>query len=370
MRLPQRRQPAWSLTKVGEWPAGHARETYGRLDSTHAEALRRAAAGQGGPVWILAHEQSAARGRRGRPWATGQGNFAASLLMTPAGGVSQAALRSFVAALALREALVELTGAPALFSLKWPNDVLLSRRKLAGILLEAVGTPMRLAIGFGVNLIGVPEPHELEEKAMTPISLKQGTDLTLSPEALLDRLAPAYARWESRLAEEGFAPIRAAWLEHAAGLGQSLVARMPGRSVSGLFETIDESGALVIGRPGGFVVVQAADIYLAAGDPADPPAPPPPGPDRPPSEPPIPDQPDVPGEPGGPDGPDVPPEQPPVIDPPGRDVPTEHPPVYDPPGTDIPSEVPPIMPPEIPPGAPPEIPPQMTQQQAGRAARH
>jgi BirA family transcriptional regulator, biotin operon repressor / biotin---[acetyl-CoA-carboxylase] ligase len=346
------------------WPSGYAREVHDRLDSTHAEALRRAA-WDAGPLWLLALEQTAGRGRRGRVWSTGRGNFAASLLITPSGGLEKAAVRSFVAALALRDALVELTGAPGLFTVKWPNDVLLAGRKLAGILLETSGPPLRLAIGFGVNLVHAPEPLELEEVAMTPISLKEGTGLTVTPGALLDRLAPAYSFWEERLAAGGFAAIRAAWLESAAGLGRPVVARMPGRSVSGLFETIDAGGALVLQTARGRVSVSAADVHLAAGDPADPPAPPPPGPDRPPAEPPVPDQPDVPGRPGGPDGPDVPPEEPPVIDPPGQDVPSENPPVYDPPGTDVPTEVPPTVPPEIPPGAPPEIPPQVA-----RASRH
>src|SRR5918997_1594879 len=115
------------------WPAGIGREIFEVLDSTNAEALRRAAAGDAGPLWILARRQTAARGRRGRAWSSPAGNFGATLLLRPEG---QPALRSFVAALGLFDAMVAVTGRPELFAIKWPNDVLLSGGKLAGILLE------------------------------------------------------------------------------------------------------------------------------------------------------------------------------------------------------------------------------------------
>jgi BirA family transcriptional regulator, biotin operon repressor / biotin---[acetyl-CoA-carboxylase] ligase len=344
---------------MSDWPQGCRREIHDRLDSTNAEALRRAAA-DAGPLWILARAQTAARGRRGRPWAKGEGDFAATLLMTPPGGPATAALRSFAAALALREALAELTGRPERFSLKWPNDVLLSGAKLAGILLETAGPPLRLAIGFGVNLARAPDPRQLEETAMPPISLAAATGRTHAPEALLDRLAPAFARWEARLATEGFAPVRAEWLAHAAGLGGPVTARMPGRTLAGRFETIDATGALVLATASGPVAVPAAEIHF--GDPADPPAPPP---DGPPGAPPTPGDPDLPPGPGSPEGPDLPPEEPPVQDPPAPDTPPENPPVYDPPAPDVPGEIPPQPPTELPPSGPPEIP-----QQVSHAARH
>src|SRR5688572_29433637 len=116
------------------WPAGVRREVFAELDSTNAEALRRAATGDAGPLWILTRAQTAARGRRGRAWASPPGLFAATLLMLPPATGEGAALRSFVAALGLFDALVAATGRPELFALKWPNDVLLEGRKLAGIL--------------------------------------------------------------------------------------------------------------------------------------------------------------------------------------------------------------------------------------------
>lgn len=244
------------------WPAGVGREVHATLDSTNAEALRRAATTPG-PLWILALEQSAARGRRGRAWTTGRGNFAATLLMTPSGGPGEAALRSFVAALALHEVLTGLVGAPGRFSLKWPNDVLVDGGKLAGILLETAGPPLRLAVGFGVNL--VEAPVDLPPEAERAASLADATGQRLVPEALLDALAPAFARWEARLVGEGFAPLREAWLARAARLGEAVVARLPGARHEGRFETIDASGALVLATDGGQVVLPAAEVYFGDG---------------------------------------------------------------------------------------------------------
>jgi len=249
------------------WPAGVAREVFDTLDSTNAEALRRAAAGATGPLWILAHRQTAARGRRGRAWASPPGNFAATLLMQTPGAPADAALRSFVAALGLFDAVVDLTGRPQALALKWPNDVLLHGAKFAGILLETGGPPggaLRLAIGFGVNLATAPEAEALEPGATPPACLRDATGVSVEPETFLGVLAPSVARWEDRLRGEGLAPVRRAWLDRAARLGQPLTARLPGREVTGRFETIDETGALVLATETGRVALSAAEVYFGA----------------------------------------------------------------------------------------------------------
>jgi len=244
------------------WPAGIGHEIHEALDSTNAEALRRAAAGEAGPVWILARRQTAARGRRGRAWSAPAGNFGASLLMRPPG---LPALRSFVAALGLFDAMVAVTGRPELFALKWPNDVLLSGGKLAGILLET-GRGGTLVIGIGVNLAGSPDPARLEPGAVRPVSLRAATGLVIAPEEFLDLLAPALQAWEDRLLADGFAPLRAAWLARATRLGEEITARLPDRAITGRFETVDETGALVLATAAGRVALPAAEVYFAAGE--------------------------------------------------------------------------------------------------------
>lgn len=241
------------------WPEGVGREIVEETDSTNAEVLRRAEAGESGPLWLLARRQTAARGRRGRAWMAPEGNFGATLLLRPPGAL---ALRSFVAALGLHDAMVRLTGRAELFSLKWPNDVLLSGGKLAGILLESGGHGT-LAVGIGVNLADAPMVEALETGAVPPVSLFGATGLRVSPEEMLDALAPAVMRWEERLCDEGFGPVRAAWLARATRIGEEIVARLPGRAVAGRFETVDESGAIVLATAEGRVALPAADIHFA-----------------------------------------------------------------------------------------------------------
>lgn len=216
-----------------------------------------------GPEWILALRQVSGRGRRGRAWRDPEGNFAATYLSRPEGAPDQAAQRSFVAALALHEALVQLTGRPEAFSLKWPNDVLLHGGKLAGILLESLGKGGQvgcLAIGIGVNLRAAPEA---EPGAVPPVSLMGETGVAVSPEAFLDLLAPAYARWEAQLVAYGFAPIRTAWLERAARLGGQITARTLQAEETGVFEGIDASGALVLRTSAGRKSIPAADVFFS-----------------------------------------------------------------------------------------------------------
>ncbi|PWE34126.1 biotin--[acetyl-CoA-carboxylase] ligase [Maritimibacter sp. 55A14] len=246
------------------WPEGVERRVLDSVDSTNAEAARIADS-LAGPCWIMARRQTAARGRRGRAWASPEGNFAATLVLRPAEAPGQAALRSFVAALALRETCAGLTGREAAFSLKWPNDVLLNGGKLAGILLESVGAGGRLthlAIGIGVNLTAVPPPEAVEPGATPPVALAPETGIRPGQEAFLDALAAAYARWEYQFTTYGFAPIRSAWLAHAARLGQPITARTARETHEGTFETVDETGALVLNGPRGRVAIPAAEVFF------------------------------------------------------------------------------------------------------------
>lgn len=232
------------------------------MDSTNTEALRRA---DRAPLWLLAAEQSAGRGRRGRPWASPRGNFHATHLVPPADTPAATALRSFAAALALRKALADVTGLPGCITLKWPNDVLLNGGKVAGILLESTATPAgrhMLCIGIGVNLIAAPDPALIEPGATPPVTLLAETGKRITPEAFLDRLAPAYARYAAQLAAHGFAPLRDEWLAHAARLGEVIRARTGGITREGTFESIDASGALILRQAQGRISIAAAEVFF------------------------------------------------------------------------------------------------------------
>jgi len=246
------------------WPVGYDRIVLDQTDSTNAEAARRAA-GLAGLTWILALKQTAARGRRGRPWSMPAGNFAATLVMRPSESPDQVALRSFVTSLALFDAFVAVTGRAESFALKWPNDVLLNGGKVAGILLESIGQGQgvaHLAIGVGINLAHAPEASEVETRALRPVSLAGETGALVSPSAFLAELAVAYAHWETQFTTYGFAPVREAWLARATRLGEVITARTMSDSFTGVFETVDMTGALVLTTQRARHAIPAADVFF------------------------------------------------------------------------------------------------------------
>jgi len=247
------------------WPKGVGRRVLASIDSTNSEAARIAAGGLVGPEWILALNQTGARGRRGRAWSNPPGNFAATLVCRPVGAPAHVALHSFVAALALADAFTAATGRAEPFSLKWPNDVLLNGGKVAGILLESAGAGGALdylSIGIGVNLIHAPDRAALEPGALAPVSLLQETGARVTPEEFLDLLAPAYAARAASFDANGFAPIREAWLTRAARLGQVITARSGATTTTGTFETVDDTGALVLKTAKGRQTIPAADVFF------------------------------------------------------------------------------------------------------------
>lgn len=242
------------------WPEGVARVVLNEVDSTNAEGARRAAE-LTGPTWILARRQLAGRGRRGRAWHDPDGNFAATLVMRPDGGPADAALRSFVAALALHDALVAATGRASAFALKWPNDVLLNGGKVAGILLEALAD-RSLLVGIGVNLRAAPPIEAQDGAAAPPVALLAETGTRIAPEPFLDLLAPSVAQWDARLRDYGFDPLRHAFLDRAARRGETVTARTGRETITGTFSDLDPSGAIVLTTGRGPVKITAAEIFF------------------------------------------------------------------------------------------------------------
>ncbi|MBE0413201.1 biotin--[acetyl-CoA-carboxylase] ligase [Yoonia sp.] len=245
----------------GQWPDGYARVVLDSVDSTMAEAARRVATIDR-PTWIMAHEQTAGRGRRGRAWIAPHGNLNATLVFRPQATPAEAAKRSFMAANALYAALSIYVPSEKL-SLKWPNDVLLSGGKVAGILLESSGQGRFvdwLAIGFGVNLAQVPD--RVAGAGFPPISLKAAGGWDVEPLDFLATLADAYATQEDKLAHLGFARIRQDWLRHAARLGEVITARTGKQDITGIFDSIDVDGNLVLITGTGPCAISAADVFF------------------------------------------------------------------------------------------------------------
>ena len=240
-------------------PVAAARIAYlDAVDSTNAEALRRAQAGEPGPLWIVAREQHAGRGRRGRAWISPTGNLHATLMLTDPAPAAAAAQLGFVAGLALHDAAA--AAAPPLaacLALKWPNDLLCKERKIAGILIEGEGNPVTVAVGIGVNCCHHPVATELPATDFAAEGADVGTAV------LVDRLAAAM---QERLTQwnrgAGFAGIRAAWLARAHGLAQPIRVRLAERETTGCFETIDDTGRLMLRiRNGGLEAIAAGEVF-------------------------------------------------------------------------------------------------------------
>jgi len=231
------------------------------VSSTNAELqiLADGGAEEGTVLWAL--RQTAGRARRDRLWESVEGNLFCSILVRPRHGLSCAGLLSFLSAVAVAEALEAVV--PGLTTVcKWPNDVLGSKGKLSGILLESCDVqgslPTAVVVGIGINVVWHPG-----KGALFPASslAEEGGSVALA--GLLEALAARFAAWLSRLRAEGFAPLRQAWLARAKGLGSQITVRLPDETLTGIFESLDEDGALVLSEPGGETrLIRAGDVFF------------------------------------------------------------------------------------------------------------
>lgn len=252
--------------------AGYRLEAFESIGSTNAEALARARAGERGPLWLVTPQQTAGRGRRDRAWVSPRGNLAASVIEVIDVSPPLAATLGFAAGLALEQALQAVSIEARLrspespdtaFTLKWPNDVLAGGRKLSGILLEAEQvTPRGLAVvvGIGVNVVAAPEGTPYPAAALHALGIHVGAEELFA--ALSDAWARLRTAWDNG---RGFAEIRRQWLERASGLGQPVSVKTGGAPLNGRFETIDETGCLIVlTDDGSRVPVTAGDVYFGA----------------------------------------------------------------------------------------------------------
>jgi BirA family biotin operon repressor/biotin-[acetyl-CoA-carboxylase] ligase len=234
---------------------------FDEIDSTNAEARRRADAGAAEGTLIVARRQSAGRGRRGREWVSPDGNLYMSLILRPDQALESAANLSFVAAVAMAEALAGLVPPMVAISLKWPNDVLIHGHKCAGLLLESAartpGTLDWLVVGIGVNVSS--HPDDVPYPA-TDLAHEGAVDVT--PEAVVEAFARHFLRWSDRWVDEGFTPVRAAWLAMAHGLGEAIDVRLEEETIHGVFKGLDDDGTLLVTlEDGGTRRVVAGDVF-------------------------------------------------------------------------------------------------------------
>lgn len=239
-------------------PPGWRLEHHVTVDSTNR--LARALGDHGAPdrtaVW--GERQTAGRGRRGRRWTSPSGNLYASLLLRPRVEAAEAARLTFVAGLALAQA-VEAVAPRLRVRVKWPNDLLIDGEKLAGLLLEA-GSGERGGVGYVVIGSGVNTAHHPDDAERPATSLAAHGYADVTPAGLLsaylERFEPLYTRW----LESGFEAIRPLWLARAAGIGGPVTVRLERERFTGAFRDLDPSGALVV------TLTDGTDRRVTAGD--------------------------------------------------------------------------------------------------------
>jgi BirA family biotin operon repressor/biotin-[acetyl-CoA-carboxylase] ligase len=215
-----------------------------QTDSTNDDAKRMAAQGAAEGTIIWADRQSAGRGRRGRRWESPAGNLYCSLVLRPDVPLARAGQVGFAAALAIAEAVEECLPSDAVVRCKWPNDVLIHGRKMAGLLLEtetrADNTVDWLVLGVGINVASYPENVEFPATSLSTEGSQADVDNVLT------QFCRHFYRWYESWRKDGFAPLRDAWLGRAAGLGGPITVRLDDRTIAGVFGGLDADGALLL----------------------------------------------------------------------------------------------------------------------------
>jgi BirA family transcriptional regulator, biotin operon repressor / biotin---[acetyl-CoA-carboxylase] ligase len=232
--------------------AGFRLAAFDKVGSTNTEAMARARQGERGPMWFVTTEQTAGRGRRQRAWVAPRGNLASSVLEVMDVAPAVAATMGFAFGLAHAAALqrvsmeanLRLAGSDQLdYRLKWPNDILVRGEKLCGLLVEAEAVTGGLAVvaGIGTNIIAAPDGTPTPATSLNALGVHVGAEELFA--ALADAWVELRGIWDHG---RGFAEIRNAWLEHAFGVGEPVAIRTGATTVEGTFDTIDDTGCLIV----------------------------------------------------------------------------------------------------------------------------
>lgn len=232
------------------------RRYYSSIGSTNVEAKTLHDSGIAAPLWLIADEQTAGRGRLGRSWVSKPGNLYATLLVSSEAQASQASEISFLAAVAVHDAILSIKEIPNL-KLKWPNDCLIDGAKVCGILPEVIGQgPLTFALGCGINIAHAPEntPYPVTHLAIHSELFTVGSML----EALGASLDNWWRIWNAGI---GFSEIRAAWLNRCVGLNDVIF----WQDKSGTFIDLAANGALIVELPNSTTTqIHSGEVRFAA----------------------------------------------------------------------------------------------------------
>ena len=234
-------------------------EVLAETGSTNADLVARLRSGQSVREgdWLVADRQLAGRGRQGRTWFGGRGNFMGSTIVRLGAHDPAPATLALVVGLAAFETVQPLLPNPGELSLKWPNDLLLRQAKLAGILLEREGDA--IVVGIGVNLVAAPDLPDRATIALSQVG--PAPDRGHFAQALARQLETELERWRTF----GVEPIIKRWTVAAHEEGTSLRVQPPGEEpVTGQFAGLTGEGILRLRLPGGAIrTIHAGDVMLA-----------------------------------------------------------------------------------------------------------
>lgn len=229
--------------------------------STNADLAARLAGGEFVPEgeWLVADRQTAGKGRQGRTWFDGHGNFMGSTVIRPGPGDPPATSLALLCGLVLHEVVAPLVPPPARPLLKWPNDLMIGTAKLAGILLERVGDAV--IAGIGVNLARAPEVQGRETISLA--SFGPAPDRNHFAASLAAQFNLELERWRSF----GLDPLIRRWQAAAHPLGTALAVGEPGEAaLEGQFAGLGDDGALQLRLADGTTqVIHAGEVRLSGG---------------------------------------------------------------------------------------------------------
>ncbi|MEM9939270.1 MAG: biotin--[acetyl-CoA-carboxylase] ligase [Pseudomonadota bacterium] len=232
---------------------------YDEIDSTNEEAKRRGKAGEFGPVWLAARQQTSGRGRLGRSWASPVGNLFTTCLFAEPDGLAMAGRVPFAAALAIIDVCrAVLPKVP--FALKWPNDVRVDHKKICGILIETGETKgvVWVAAGMGLNVADTPSAAGQAATSLYELGAAPG----ITADLLMQDLPSFFARRVQQMRDD-FQGLLRDWTQHAEALGKTVVAGPETARVEGVFERLAEDGGLVLRLPDGQTrTIRAGDVEL------------------------------------------------------------------------------------------------------------
>jgi BirA family biotin operon repressor/biotin-[acetyl-CoA-carboxylase] ligase len=229
------------------------------LDSTNLEALRQARAGAAEGLVVIADSQSAGRGRHGRVWQSLPGNLLISILLRPEISPCRLGELAFVTAVAVADAVDRF--APGKVALKWPNDILLDGKKLGGILIENEIACDRVdwsVVGIGINIAYKPDD------ARYPAACLNDYGASCSRDDLVTQLLKDFAQRCDQWQAQGFASIRADWMNRAWNLGAPISINTDNTNLTGTFDGIDGSGALLLATERGHETIVSGTLSYEA----------------------------------------------------------------------------------------------------------